>query len=188
MEKGEYMIEVNIEALKNSLSELSGVIDEFEEIELNIFNQLSQSTTYWKDTKSIEFEEKIEMEKRESSTFLVFVKNEKNIYQYIIDKYSSIGNKIKCNLNNKDKIIKSITDCISNINNVDIQFDEIEYCDEYYWIMSQRDKLRNAKQVLEEYENQITEMFDKIQEIENNIESKMKSIPSIKISAFDFEL
>ena len=53
------MIEVNVIDLKKEIDEITKYINEYEEIQLNLFNQLKESTINWQDGYSKQFESKI---------------------------------------------------------------------------------------------------------------------------------
>lgn len=185
------MIEVNITELKNNINNLNGLIDEYEEIQLNLFNQLKDSCINWQDGNSIAFDEKMYLEKQESNLLLQNLRNQKKIYNLIYDKYSELGNKIRCNLNNKTTLLKVIDNCYNQASQIINEFNLIDrsfYYYEQYSISNQREKIVDTRNKLSEIKTTTYEIYDKIEQIEEEINAKIKELETIKINSFDFNL
>lgn len=185
------MLEVNNINLRKEIEQLSTLINEYEEIQLNMFNQLKDSSINWQDGNSIEFENKIYLEKQESNSLLQCLKDKKEILEFIFDKYSEMGKKIKCNLNNKSTVINSILNCQSQINNILNDFNKIDtsfYYSEKNLILKQKQNLLNVKKELLAVKKSIEKNYQKIEEIEKEIKSKINTLVDIKINDFDYNL
>lgn len=185
------MLEINSANLKNDIDVLNKLISEYEEIQLNLFNELKDSCINWQDGNSIEFENKIYLEKVEADNILRTLNDKKEVLNFIYDKYSDLGKKIKCNLNNRSTLLHSIENCQSQTNSIINEFYKIDNSF-YYWeqqnISKQRDKIIKVKNELSEVKNSITKMFDKIEEIEKEIKEKIKGLEEIKINSFDYNI
>lgn len=185
------MLEVNNLELKNKIDALNTLISEYEEIQLNIFNQLKDVCINWQDGNSIEFDNKIYLEKEESDLILQALNDKRDILNFIYNKYSDIGKKIKCNLNNKNTLIHSINNCQSQINNILNEFNKIDnsfYYSEYQSIINQKNKIISVKNKMSEVKNSVTKNYDRIEEIENDVKEKINNLLEIKINDFDYTL
>lgn len=183
------MIEVNSIDLKINIGKLNLLIDEYENIQLNLFNQLKDSCINWQDGNSINFDNNIYLENQESKLFLQNLTNKKGTLNFIYDKYSEIGKKITCNLNSRDTLINTINNCYDQTVNIINEFNKVDksfYYSEQYSIARQKEKIVDIKNELSELKNSIVKIYDKIKIIEEEINNKIKTLEIIKINSFDF--
>lgn len=185
------MVEINVSDLKNEIVELNSIINDYEEVYLNLFNQLKNSCINWQDGNSVVFDDAIQIEKRETEDVLKSFKNKKQIYDYLFTKYNEIGHKVKCNLNNKSGVIQTIESCkyqvislINEFNYIDTSF----YYPEQYSIFQQRDRIVGVRNSLETLKNDVNQLFKKIENIENTVSGKIKKLEQIRINSFDYKL
>ena len=101
-------MKINNINLKNDINLLNKLIAEYEEVKLNLFNELKDSCINWQDGNSVDFENKIYLEKVESDNILRTLTDKRDILNFIYDKYSDLGKKIKCDLNNRSALLRSI--------------------------------------------------------------------------------
>ena len=93
------IVDVNVPNLANAINSLKSIISEYEEIELNLFNQLNDScVNNWQDKYSKEFEGKMQLDKQEAQLILESLNEKKEVYNFIHDRYGEIARKIKVNL------------------------------------------------------------------------------------------
>lgn len=185
------MLEINASNLKNDINELNRLINEYEEIQLNLFNQLKDSCINWQDGNSIVFDNKIHLEKQETLLVLQNLKSKKNIYDFIYTKYCEFGKNLSCNLNNKSKLLLAIANCESQFDNIISEFKKIDhsfYYFEYQNIMNNKNKIVESRNKLIDFKNNITKIFIRIQNIEQQINNKINKLEEIKINNFDFYL
>lgn len=185
------MIEINITDLRNNILSLGSLIDQYEEIELNLFNQLKDSCINWQDGNSIEFDNKVYLEKQETNFLLQSLNSKKEVLNYIYDKYSEIGKKIRCNLNNKTTLLHAIDNCYSQAVNIINEFNKIDksfYYSEQHSIQSQKNKLTDVKNKLREIKTEASKIYNKIETIEEEVNTKIKQLEEIKINSFDYSL
>lgn len=184
------MIDVNNVDLKNAIIELDSLINEYEEIEINLFNQLKDSCINWQDGNSIQFDNKIQLEKGESKLILESLKKQKDIYNYIYNKYNEIDKKIHCNLNNKNSVLFTIDNCYNETLNILDEFSRIDrsfYYEEQYSIFREKDRIIKIKNELYEIKISTEKMYDRIEGIEKEIKNKISSLEEIRINDFDFD-
>ena len=129
-----HMLEINTSDLKCDINNLNSLIDEYEEIQLNLFNQLKDSCINWQDGNSLKFDNNIYLERKEAELILQTLKDKRDVFNFIYSKYSEIGKKISCNLNNKNKLLQAINNCESRFNSIINEFRKIDnsfYYQEY---------------------------------------------------------
>ena len=183
------MIDIDLTKLKNEIDKVKVIIDEYEEIQQNIFNQLKDSCINWQDGNSLVFEEKTYHEKQESELLLLSLKNKKEIYDFIYNSYSEIGKKIKCNLESKKNVLSSIENCISKTSIILNDFNKIDTSFYYYEkndICKQKNCIKNIHRSLTNIKNSISKMY--AEKIEKEILIKIQELDNIKVNDFDYEL
>lgn len=185
------MLEVDISSLKNAIERLQKLLDEYEEIELNLFNQLKTSCTDWRDGNSEKFESEIYRDRKETDLLKLSLKERKNLYDFIYERYSAFGKKLKCNLNEKDTLLHTFDECYLHTNAIVAEFDRIDRS--FYYsgrssIEAARRKVVNVRTACKNFKTKAKEMFSEIEAIENKIEAKIKTLEEVKINEFDFDL
>lgn len=185
------MIEINSVELKNEIEILNNLINNYEEIQLNLFNQLKDATINWQDGNSVEFENKIYLEKQEADLILQSLNDKKDILSFIYDKYSDLGKKVRCNLNNRTTVIHSLDNCYNQANSLINEFNKIDrsfYYSELNKIDNVKQKVVNAKNKLDTTRTAVSKIYNQIEEIEKEIKNKISELEEIKINSFEFNL
>ncbi len=185
------MIEINSVELKNEIEFLNNLINNYEEIQLNLFNQLKDATINWQDGNSVEFENKIYLEKQEADLILQSLNDKKDILNFIYDKYSDLGKKVRCNLNNRTTVIHGLDNCYNQANSLINEFNKIDrsfYYGELNKIDNVKQKVVNAKNKLDTTRTAVSKIYNQIEEIEKEIKNKISELEEIKINSFEFNL
>lgn len=181
------MIEVDVDQIKNKIDELKGLIDEYERIKLNIFNQLKNSCVSWQDGNSVIFDSEVYKDRIEADNILRSLKDQKGIFDIIYDKYNSIGKKIKTNLNSRDSLVNTVDSIISNIDGALNYFDTVDtsfYYNEKSTILSQKNKLKKTRDTLKSFRDSIDSVYKKIEGIEKEVKAKINELEQIEIKEF----
>ncbi len=181
-------MEINIEKLKNEIEQYNKIIDNYENLYLNLYNELSNCTFYWQDEKSISFFDSIAKEKLEIKNAINELNGLCSIYDYIIKKYNIIGNKISFDLNKKDKIISKINNFIDKTHTIYNKYNSINlshYPSEARYLYIQMNKLKEVENDLIKLKNTINNIFISIEEIEKEVNLKIEtlSVKTIKENA-----
>lgn len=185
------MIDINSVELKNEIENLKSIISSYEETQLNLFNQLKDATINWRDGNSIEFENKIYLEKQEADLILQSLNDRKDILNFIYDKYSELGKKIRCNLNNKTTVVHALDNCYNQANSLVNEFSKIDrsfYYSELNKIDVIKQKVVSTKNKLDATRTTISKIYSQIEEIEKEIKNKINELEEVKINSFEFNL
>ena len=185
------MVEVNCDELKNIINSLNAIIDEYEIVELNIFNQLKDLSNNWQDNNSVKFDDSINLDKRETEKFLNFLKSNKDVYDYIYRRYAVLGKIIKCNLNSRDIVLNSIdvsykfvVDILSEFQRINNSFTYTEQTS----IFEQKNKIIKVRNELANIRKSVKNLYNKIEHIELEINNKIKQLGEFKINEFHFSI
>lgn len=185
------IIEVNIEELNKNIMMLSSLINEYEEIKLNLFNQLKDSTLNWRDGNSIEFENEIYLEKQDSELFLETIKTKKELFDLVYNRYQEIAKKIKCNLNNKSTLMSVLDTCYNSATEAINSFNSLDRslsCPELGDADSQKRVIIEVRSKIGDVKRETINLLDKIDNIEKEINEKTNALEEIKINDFDYYL
>jgi len=183
------MLKINNKEIENKINELNREITAYREIELNLFNQLKDACVNWQDGISLEFENKIFLERKESILLLQDLEEKVDVLRLIHDKYQELGENIKCNLENKQVIIYWIENCENQIESILHEFEKID--ENLSWnieekVRKQKGKIIDIKNELIEVKKKIEKTYETIENIENEIEGKIKKLEGVKINSFDY--
>lgn len=182
-------MKINTINLKCEIEKINTLIKEYDEIQLNLFNELKDSCINWQDNNSIDFEEQCDLEKRETEFFIDSLQEIKNMYEFIYEKYQIIGKEIYYNFKKKNSILKKIEDCEVQIENIITAFCNIDNTIEYKYyqiILEHKNILIKMKDKIYKLEIEINNIFKKIEAIEKEIKSKIDNLEKININNFDF--
>lgn len=183
------MIEININEIKNNINSLQTLIEQYEEIKLNIFNNLKDVCINWQDGNSLVFDNKIFLEKQETELLIETIKAKKEVFNFIYEKYSDIGRKIRCNLNNKTTLLNTIDNCYNQAINILNEFNKIDrsfYYTELNSIQNQKEKIITVKNKISIIKTKTSKLYSKIEIIEEEVKKKIKELEEIKINSFDY--
>lgn len=183
-------LEIDIGELSECMRSISALITEYEEIKMNLFKELRDSTTInWRDGNSVSFEQALHSESQETDLFLESLKIRKDLLNYIYTKYSVIGKKIKCDMGAKKGVLAQIDECHGRAVKIIEDFDDIDFSFTYHRIddiLNQKNKIISVRDELAEMKRRVSKMFEKIEKIENQIALRMKKLEEIKINDLDF--
>ncbi|HBA37658.1 MAG TPA: hypothetical protein DCY94_02955 [Firmicutes bacterium] len=185
------MVEVDTTKLKTELTKLQTFIDEYEEIELNLFNQLNSSLIDWQDGNSIRFENQVNLDRKESNLYFGTIQSKKNLFDFIYEKYRELGKRISCNLNSKTSVMRTVEDCYNQAAGLIRDFDSIDRSlDRTLTTLIDLNKknVMQARDNLSEMKVQIKRMYDRIEAIEKEVETRIKNLERTKINDFEFTL
>jgi len=172
-------MQINVSNIKLEVLKLNKLIDEYENSYLNLYNEMTKASTYWQDNHSINFFSNVDFEKNKASITLEEIKSVRDVYNLLIKKYQSIGNKIRYNPKNLKRLLiifdtynDNIDDIIRCYRNLDLSFCSYERRK----LNQQRQTLQNTKQILNQIKNNIINIINKIEEIEQEINLKISKI------------
>jgi len=108
-------MKVNVSKLSSDIKRLSSFINEYEKAFLNIYNNFKEVSTYWKDPRTDNYMLKINEELQALNITSEELTKLKDVYNYLLDKYSKIGKKIEYNKNSVNSTIKKLDNCIFDL-------------------------------------------------------------------------
>ena len=184
-------MKVNTQDLQNEIHHLNLLIKEWKNTQLNLYNQMDQAFTHWKDNSSVDFEEKIYLEKNNVEQVVKKVKDIKDIYQYLYNRYNKLGDKILCDVESRKDLITRIEIYYENLKKIYNQFDNIDLSvlsDEKEKIATVKNKLKIQLKNLTELKDKVLAFFDQVEEIEKEMLIRASKIQDVLVEEFDFTI
>lgn len=184
-------INIDISSIEEIISSLNKTIEEYHHINDNIFNTLKDSSFFWNDNISKKFYSQMEIEERKNEKLIINLESNRELVKYIVNSYSTIGKKIRCNLNSKDTIIRKINEILNELNSIINLYNNLNtsFCPyESYLLYNEKRILCDIRDLLKKYLNNIEDKFRKIEQIENNIKNKISKLNTFSIEEFNDSL
>lgn len=183
------IVDIDIKQLGSLATELSVLLKECDEAELNVYNQLKDATINWQDGHSVVLEGKIKDEKKETQKFLAVLQNNQKVFQTVYDEYKAIGSKLYANLEKKEAIINAIDECVSRANEIIYDLDRAERSFYYYelgLINNQRSIMYNVRDELKSLKSKVEDLYKKIKSAEERISAKVAKLEDVKVGKVNF--
>lgn len=176
---GETM-EINIANIEKECSTLKKNIDSFYDNVLTIYNELNWVKGYWDDYHARLFFTNVNSEKMKVVNTYNELKSVSNIYESMVERYKSIGNKIQVNLEEKDNVLAKfnnfydkVNELISSYNNLNLGFCAgSSIANRLY---RQKQDLLKVKASLNVYKERVKTTFETLEEIERDINYKISN-------------
>lgn len=173
------IMDINIEKLKGDLRELNNLIEDYESIYYNLYNELSNCSIFWRDNNSCLFFDNVRLEKIAVNETITEFKQITEVYNYLVNKYGEFGNKIKINtklkndiLSKFDNYLEDIYDILDAFKNLTFRFDKT-ISDNIYRDM---EKLVDIVNILVSLKSKIKKHFNEFEEIEKEVSLKISKI------------
>lgn len=172
-------MKVNTINLKVEIEKLNNLIDDYENIYLNLYNELLSTQTYWIDSESRMFNENLEIEKTQVRNTINELTNVKQIYEELMSRYEEIGNKLEFNPKLKNVIISKIDNCIDKSRKILELYNKLNLNDDSKETLSIKQHISILENIIlntTTLRNQIKEKYELIEEIEKEINFKISKI------------
>ena len=183
---GEAM-EINVGNIEKECSTLKKNIDSFYDNVLTIYNELNWVKGYWDDYHARIFFTNVNSEKMKVVNTYNELKSVSNIYEFMVERYKSIGNKIQVNLEVKDNVLAKFNNFYDKVNELISSYNGLNlgFCagsSIANRLHRQKRDLLKIKASLNVYKEKVKSTFEKIEEIESDINYKISntSIEEIK--------
>lgn len=180
-------VEINLKNTEALLLELSKTYKEYYENINGLFLTLRNANNYWHDGNATKFFASLEQEKLKNQKEVINISNKIEILRYIYSKYIELGKEIKCNLDNKDKVINKINQCINITSQLIKNYNSLNmyFAYEKYSLYNEKSKLNSCYNNLVTIKEKVNKTYKKIEEIETEVSNKILSLDIINIDEFD---
>ena len=173
------MNEVDVVNLRQVVDNYNKLIDKYQNYYLNLYNEIKNSRLYWIDPHALRFYQAKDLEKHKIDVSYEELVNLKDLYSYIVNKYSNLGNYISFNLNNRDSLLSKFNNYINTLSNILSNYNRLDYSfassDIQYQINAQKNNLNRMINLAKDSQNKIKNTCAKIKEIEDKISSMVNS-------------
>ena len=184
------MVNIDVLMLEDTLKMLNNTIADYEEVNRNIFNTLKQSSFFWNDGVARNFFDSLDNQQNNDMMVINNLKENKELISYMVNSYLVIGKKIKCNLNSKDTISSKIKEILQDISSTLSIYNRLDtsFCPyERNLLNKEKNNLIQVYNSLNTMFSEITKSFNKIEEIEKNVNSKIEKLNDYVVEKFSYD-
>ena len=176
---GEAM-EINIGNIEKECSTLKKNIDSFYDNVLAVYNELNWVKGYWDDYHARLFFTNVNSEKMKVVNTYNELKSVSNIYESMVERYKSIGNKIQVNLEEKDNVLAKFNNFYDKVNELISLYNglNLRFCagtSVANRLYRQKQDLLKIKASLNVYKERVKTTFETLEEIERDINYKISN-------------
>ena len=176
---GEAM-EINVGNIEKECSTLKKNIDSFYDNVLAVYNELNWVKGYWDDYHARLFFTNVNSEKMKVVNTYNELKSVSNIYESMVERYKSIGNKIQVNLEEKDNVLAKFNNFYDKVNELISLYNglNLRFCagtSVANRLYRQKQDLLKIKASLNVYKERVKTTFETLEEIERDINYKISN-------------
>ena len=185
-------MELDLNTLLKQYHTLRAQYSSLEESELNLFNHLSNIVNMdWNDGNSQLFAKVVDAERNETDIFRICIWNHISVFEYIYNRYSVLGKKIRCDLEKKDKVLSAVDQCISSVSSLNGTFSSMNLSfgySEFHTLRSKKQMFNKMQNDLTNVRNHLAALYKKIEGIESDIGSKTRELDIFKPNPIIYSL
>ena len=128
---GVYM-NIDTANLKTEVGKLDSLIDKYEEVYLNMYNEFNSTSFYWVDNYARKFFSDMNISKAKLRNTIDEIKSYRDIYRYIISSYERFGRIVKYELRYRSEIESAIKNYMSKLETIIRMYSNLDlsYCPE----------------------------------------------------------
>ena len=184
-----HMININSTEIEKEVTILKQLIEDYEKNYIMLFKELSDTSFYWtEDGNAKAFFNELKFEKEQQKNHYKTLYNTYKIYEYISEKYKTIGRKIYVDLAERDNILAKYNNCINKTTELIVLYEHLDtsFCaPERPLIINQIKRLNNLRTTYKASKEKVKDTLDRIAEIEREIQNRIASYEIDKINYFD---
>ena len=180
---------IDIIEIKKVIERFKDIKDNYYDIFINYYNSLNEINDCWKTNKGLAYYNVICNEKKLFSEFMENFDDFLQLFLFLIDEYSKIGNKIYYDsslenkyINLKNNLVSYLKDIINIYGNINLLGVEEEVSS---LIELEKNKFINYKDNIVDLCEQNRDIIRKIDAIEKNIQVKVSKIDVVVITVTD---
>lgn len=170
------MIDVNIENLESFISKASKLIENYENVIMAIDKEYDIIMENFQSKKMQVFYKEFQEEKSQKKLLIATLQEYIKLLQAIYNRYKELGKKISVDLNSKEVIIEKQESIINNFNKIVSVSNSLNDIKTKQMIQLEIDKIKNDKKEFLKNKQEVEKIYDKVENIENDIHSMINSI------------
>lgn len=170
------MIDVNIENLESFISKASKLIENYENIIIAMDKEYDIIVETFQSKKMQDFYKEFQEEKNQKKILIATLKEYIKLLQAIYNRYKELGKRISVDLDSKEVIIEKQESIINNFNKIVSVSNSLNDIKTKQMIQLEIDKIKNDKKEFLKNKQEVEKIYDKVENIENDIHSMINSI------------
>ena len=176
---------IDITKMKKEIFLLNSLIKKYEENIINYYGKMNIVFSEWNDKNGLKFSEHVINEKNSAFLLINNLKAISNLFDYLIKKYEQFGDALNIDFNRVDDISNNYEKYIDKLDSLIKKYENLDltsFMDEKEQILAQKEKIINMKKKTITLKDNNLKAFDKINEIEKDINYKISKISIENIS------
>ena len=181
-------MKINVKNLKVEVNSLKKIIEEYEDIYLNLYNEFSLSSFLWNDTNSKKFYRDLDIEKIRIQDTIDEIYSINNIYKYIIHQYEKIGNNIYYDLSNKNIILSDIKKYQQRLRVIINKYNSVDTssCPQISnYIIKEKTLIKDSLDLTNTVYKNVSTLYKKLEELDKELKLRVSKIDIIYIKEND---
>lgn len=170
------MIDVNIENLESFISKASKLIENYENVIMAIDKEYDIIMENFQSKKMQVFYKEFQEEKSQKKLLIATLQEYIKLLQAIYNRYKELGKKISVDLDSKEVIIEKQESIINNFNKIVNVSNSLNDIKTKQIVQLEIDKMKNGKKDFLKNKQEVEKIYDKVENIENDIHSMINSI------------
>ena len=172
-------MKVNVKSLKSEIKNLNRIIEDYENIYLNLYNEFSKSSFFWNDINAKNFYRDLSVEKINVKETIDELYSLTKLYKYIVNQYEQIGNNIYYDLSNKHIILNNIKNYQQRLRVIVNKFYNLDTssCSQITnYIIDERRKINNSLELINSVYKKVNALYKKLEEIDREVKIRVSKI------------
>lgn len=172
------LLEINTSKLSIEITNLKTALSEYEENNLNYYNELNSIPSYWEDNHETLFLDTVSNQKNSINTFIEEIQNIIDIYSYLLEQYQNLGTKLSFDLTKKDSCIQSFDNYLTKLEEILNLYNNLNLTSFPYrnTILKQKRTIKDMKTTILNIKEQYKKITNKIEEIEQTASNKISKV------------
>ncbi len=185
------MISVNTIELEKDLVQINKLLNQYELTYQTLYKELNSSSFFWQDGYSVLFKEALPKEREKNRLYYLSLCDVKNIYTYLYEQYETIGHTIEVNEKYRDSLLEKMNNLINDIASIHNDYNHLDtsFCpSERSIINNHKEVLRSIHSQLKNEKSKLKDIFNKIEKIERNVNTKITKLMIDHVEDFNPDL
>ena len=184
------MIEIDVVELEKLISGLENEISDYEKNVNQINFQYKEIKNHWSGKKSNDFFKIYDDMALDQQKLLTSLRSYLNLYKYVYNNYQTIGEKISCDITQKDFNIEKINNNILNLEKIINKYNnlgDISFYNKSSFIKNEQERIRKLKETQQENLKIIKDKYNHILGIEKEVKEQAENIYITQINNVIFK-
>lgn len=179
------MVDINVKEAKAKVNSLKEVLSSYKENHKAIEFEFNNMISNWKNNKNPIFFSAVNDNQLTNIKLICKLEEELNTLNTSIEKYSELGKKIKCDLDQRDYILSKYNNIYNKISDILTKYYALggmSFYNNNYKVIATIETMKNQKAEISNIRDKVSDKYQYIQSIETDLSSVINSSKELTIS------